>query len=167
MGITNAVLVEKAQLTAGTTWHTAGLTWRLRPSDVDLELIDRSRSLFSRLLEEETGVSTGWIQNGGLFIANNRERLDEYRRLQTLGRAYGVESHVLGPAEAKLLYPLLNVDDLYGALHSPGDGTVAPEVCTALTRAATRAGAKVDSPLSSLQTLKVVNFSHRYSRAAP
>ncbi len=144
LGVTNAVLLERDRLTSGTTWHTAGLTWRLRPSDVEVELIARSRDLFAGALEEETGISTGWINNGGLFIANNRERLDEYHRLHTLGKAYGVESAVLTPAESKELYPLLNVDDIYGTLYSPGDGTVTPEVCTALVRAATKAGAKVE-----------------------
>lgn len=109
-GITNTVLVEKDQLTAGTTvsavqhhhhlqssaiantppaslvqWHSAGLLWRLRPSSTDIELIAHSRDM-AKSLEEETGVSTGWVENGGMFIANNAERLDEYIRMQTLGK---------------------------------------------------------------------------------
>jgi sarcosine dehydrogenase len=61
-----------------------------------------------------------------------------------LGKAFGVESHVLGPAETKEIYPLMNVDDVYGVLYSPGDGTIDPAgICTALTRGATRHGAEV------------------------
>lgn len=68
------------------------------------------------------------------FIVNN----------QQLGKAYGVESVVLGPKESKELYPLLNVDDLYGTLHSPGDGTIDPASwATTLTRAAIKNGGKV------------------------
>lgn len=61
-----------------------------------------------------------------------------------IGKAFGIESHVLSPSETKKLYPLLNVDDLYGTLYSPGDGTVDPAgFCVSLVRGATKAGAKV------------------------
>ena len=84
MGATNVVLLEKDQLTAGTTWHTAGLVWRLRPSDQEIEILNYTRQLVSHTLEQETGISTGWIQKGGLFIASNKERLDEYKRMMTV-----------------------------------------------------------------------------------
>eukprot|EP00069_Balaena_mysticetus_P009173 bmy_20023T0 len=144
LGMSGAVLLERERLTSGTTWHTAGLLWQLRPSDVEVELLAHTRRVVSRDLGEETGLHTGWIQNGGLFIASNRQRLDEYKRLMSLGKAYGVESHVLSPAETKALYPLMNVDDLYGTLYVPHDGTMDPAgTCTTLTRAATARGAQV------------------------
>ena len=62
-GLKNVVLLEKDQLTAGTTWHTAGLVWRLRPSDVEIQLLSRMVQLCNSL-EEETGVFPGWINNG-------------------------------------------------------------------------------------------------------
>lgn len=65
-----AVLLERAKLTAGTTWHTAGLVWRLRPNDVDVELLNSSRRMLIDL-EKETGLDPGWIQNGGIFIAHS------------------------------------------------------------------------------------------------
>uniref|UniRef100_A0A2I3G1W4 Sarcosine dehydrogenase n=1 Tax=Nomascus leucogenys TaxID=61853 RepID=A0A2I3G1W4_NOMLE len=144
LGMSGAVLLERERLTSGTTWHTAGLLWQLRPSDVEVELLAHTRRVVSRDLEEETGLHTGWIQNGGLFIASNRQRLDEYKRLMSLGKAYGVESHVLSPAETKTLYPLMNVDDLYGTLYVPHDGTMDPAgTCTTLARAASARGAQV------------------------
>nr|XP_027797943.1 sarcosine dehydrogenase, mitochondrial [Marmota flaviventris] len=144
LGVSGAVLLERERLTSGTTWHTAGLLWQLRPSDVEVELLAHTRRVVSRELEEETGLHTGWIQNGGLFIASNRQRLDEYKRLMSLGKAYGVESHVLSPAETKALYPLMNVDDLYGTLYVPQDGTMDPAgTCTTLVRAAAARGAQV------------------------
>ncbi|XP_066222856.1 sarcosine dehydrogenase, mitochondrial [Saccopteryx leptura] len=144
LGVSGAVLLERERLTSGTTWHTAGLLWQLRPSDVEVELLAHTRRVVSHDLEEETGLHTGWIQNGGLFIASNRQRLDEYKRLMSLGKAYGVESHVLSPAETKALYPLMNVDDLYGTLYVPHDGTMDPAgTCTTLTRAAAARGAQV------------------------
>uniref|UniRef100_A0A8C7DZ79 Sarcosine dehydrogenase, mitochondrial n=1 Tax=Naja naja TaxID=35670 RepID=A0A8C7DZ79_NAJNA len=126
MGMTNVVLLERDRLTSGTTWHTAGLLWQLRPSDVEVELLTHTRNVVSWELEEETGLHTGWIQNGGLFIASNKQRLDEYKRLMSLGKVFGIESHVLSPEETKELYPLMNVDDLYGTLYVPEDGTMDP-----------------------------------------
>ena len=95
-------------------------------------------------LEAETGIEPGWINNGGLFIANNKERLEEYKRLHTIGKVMGIESFVLGPQETQKLYPLMNVSDIYGTLYSPLDGTIDPHgLCTALSRFSTRAGATV------------------------
>jgi len=143
LGITNTVLLEKDRLTAGTTWHTAGLVWSLRPNDTDTILINELIAQVKRL-EDETGVNPGWINNGGLFIANNKERLDEYKRLHTFGKAFGIESHVLSPEETKKLYPLMNVSDIYGTLYSPADGTIDPNgICQATTRYAKQKGAKV------------------------
>ena len=74
------------------------------------------------------------VNNLYLIVFNNKQ----------LGKVYGVESFVLGPQESKELYPLLNVDDLYGTLHSPGDGTIDPASwATTLTRAAVKNGGKV------------------------
>ncbi|XP_070811639.1 sarcosine dehydrogenase, mitochondrial isoform X1 [Pituophis catenifer annectens] len=144
MGMTNVVLLERDRLTSGTTWHTAGLLWQLRPSDVEVELLTHTRNVVSWELEEETGLHTGWIQNGGLFIASNKQRLDEYKRLMSLGKVFGIESHVLSPEETKELYPLMNVDDLYGTLYVPEDGTMDPAgTCTCLTRAASNRGALI------------------------
>ncbi|XP_053329646.1 sarcosine dehydrogenase, mitochondrial isoform X2 [Spea bombifrons] len=154
MGMKNVVLLERDRLTSGTTWHTAGLLWQLRPSDVEVELLAHTRDVVSRDLEEETGLHTGWIQNGGLFIASNKQRLDEYKRLMSLGKVYGVESYVLSPAETKDLYPLMNVDDLYGTLYVPKDGTMDPAgTCTTLARASTARGAKVieNCPVTGIQ----------------
>ncbi|XP_014889376.1 sarcosine dehydrogenase, mitochondrial [Poecilia latipinna] len=154
MGMTNVVLLERDRLTAGTTWHTAGLLWQLRPSDVEVELLAHTRNVISKDLEEETGLHTGWIQNGGLFIASNKQRLDEYKRLMSLGKVYGIESYVLSPAETKDLYPLMNIDDLYGTLYVPKDGTMDPAgTCTTLSRAATARGVTVieNCPVTGIQ----------------
>lgn len=64
-----AVLLERSRLTSGTTWHTAGLIWRLRPSDVEVQLLNTTRDLLMSL-EAETGINPGWINNGGLYIAH-------------------------------------------------------------------------------------------------
>ena len=119
----STILLEAHSLTAGTTWHTAGMLWRLRPSYVDIELHGYTREIAMQL-EEDKG--SAWTENGGLFIATTKERLTEYERLAQTGDYYGIESVVLSPAEAKVIHPLLNVDDVYGAMYSPTDGTLAP-----------------------------------------
>mmetsp|Transcript_50342 Transcript_50342/g.108458 ORF Transcript_50342/g.108458 Transcript_50342/m.108458 type:complete len:906 (-) Transcript_50342:62-2779(-) len=147
------VLLEAHQLTAGTTWHTAGMLWRLRPSDVDVRLHTYTREMCIKL-EEETGVNS-WTENGGLFIACNKERLDEYKRLSTVGQYFGVESKVLSPAETKELYPIINVDDIYGAMYSPTDGTIDPAgVVNAYKRAAEKLGSKFyeHCPVENIET---------------
>lgn len=68
----------------------AGLLWQLRPSDVEVELLAHTRDVVSRDLPAETGLHTGWVENGGLFIASNKQRLDEYKRLMSVGRSPGV-----------------------------------------------------------------------------
>ncbi|XP_057317314.1 sarcosine dehydrogenase, mitochondrial-like [Hydractinia symbiolongicarpus] len=162
-GMTNVVLLEKDQLTAGTTWHSAGLVWRLRPADLDLELCNYTRILARDVLEKETGQSPGYNENGGLFIANNKERLNEYERLMTLGKVYDIESFVLSPEETKKLYPLMNISDLYGTLYSPGDGTIDPAGwALALSRGATKRGAMVieNCPVTGIET-KVDEYGKR------
>ncbi|XP_068143892.1 sarcosine dehydrogenase, mitochondrial [Drosophila tropicalis] len=138
-----AVLLERAQLTAGTTWHTAGLLWRLRPNDVDIQLLANSRNMLQQL-ERETDLDPGWIQNGGVFIAHSETRLDEYRRLASAGNAFGIESQMLDPFETQKLFPLLDPSAFMGALYSPGDGVMDPAMlCAALKKAAINLGSVV------------------------
>lgn len=75
----NAVLLEKSKLTSGTTWHTAGLIWSVRgPSDVEMELLRVTRNVLNSL-EEETGINPGWINNGGLYIAQSNVNIHQSR----------------------------------------------------------------------------------------
>ncbi|XP_063586381.1 sarcosine dehydrogenase, mitochondrial-like [Penaeus indicus] len=135
------LLLERSQLTSGTTWHTNGLLWSIRPGDVDTAILNITRSA---VLEIEKEEPAGWTTNGGLFIANNMTRLEEYSRLYTLGRTVGVPCELLGPREVSLLYPMMEVSDVTGALHSPGDGTLDPStLCRALVNRAKLHGAKV------------------------
>ncbi|XP_044012110.1 sarcosine dehydrogenase, mitochondrial [Aphidius gifuensis] len=138
-----AILLEKSKLTSGTTWHSAGMFWRLRPNDVDIQLLDSTRKLLINL-ESETGINPGWTENGGLFIAHNKTRMEEYKRLVTAGKFFGVEAHVLSPQEAKNVYPLLDEKSFTGAIYSPQDGTVDPTMLVdALTKYARSQGARI------------------------
>lgn len=134
------LLVERHQYTSGTTWHTAGMLWRLRPHETDVELHTYTRKMCLEL-EEETGINS-WTENGGLFIACNKERLAEYERLAEHGKYYDINSRVLSPKEILDVYPILGVDDVYGGMHSPTDGTIdAAGIVEAYKKAATKRGA--------------------------
>ena len=115
------VLLEQNALTAGTTWHTAGMLWRLRPNYVDVELQDVTRNrckalevAVAELEGEPAGARAGsiWTENGGLFIATNAERVAEYERLVELGTFYGIDARMLDGGEARRAHPLLRVDDV-------------------------------------------------------
>ncbi|KAL4706840.1 hypothetical protein ACJJTC_010074 [Scirpophaga incertulas] len=145
----NAVLLERAKITSGTTWHTAGLVWSLRPCDLEVKLLQDSRNVYSTL-ENESGDYAGWINNGGMFISRSKERTREYMRLHTLGKAMGISSQVLTPEDAQKKFPLLDPAVFKMALYCPQDGTIDPAMaCNALLKLATKYGGKVyeDTPV--------------------
>jgi len=127
----NAVLLEANQLTSGTTWHSAGLLWQLAgllgSGDVDLQLSQYTKKLVEETLPAESGEWAGWTMTGSLFACKSEERLIAHNRTRLLAMGIaGVESHALTPQEAKEIHPLMNVDDLVGAIYTPSDGTAWP-----------------------------------------
>jgi len=142
-GWTDIVLLERKQLTCGTTWHAAGLIGQLRATSNMTKLAKYTAELYVGL-EEETGQATGMQQTGSMFITGREERMEELRRLSTMASVFGLESTVLTPGGIKELWPLLNVDDLIGGLHLPTDGKADPVGITmALAKGARMGGAKV------------------------
>ncbi len=119
------LLLESGKLTCGSTWHAAGLVGQLRTSSSITQVLKYSVDLYTRL-EAETGLATGWKQNGGLRLACNGERWTEIRRQATTAHSFGLEMHLLDPAEAKKLWPLMDVSDLVGAAFLPTDGQANP-----------------------------------------
>ncbi|KAG6447560.1 hypothetical protein O3G_MSEX005038 [Manduca sexta] len=112
----NAVLLERATITSGTTWHTGGLVWSLRPSDLEVNLLRDSISVYNSL-QNEVEDYAGWINNGGMFISRSKIRTQEYMRLHTLGNAMGIKSEILDPNEAQKLFPLLDPSVFQMALY--------------------------------------------------
>src|ERR1700752_1579929 len=94
LGLTHTVLLERHQLTSGSTFHAAGLVGQLRSSANITQLLGYSVELYKRL-EEETGQATGWKMNGGLRLACNAERWNEVRRQATTAKSFGLEMHLL------------------------------------------------------------------------
>ena len=134
-------LIEQYQLTAGSTWHAAGLVGQLRSSANITQLLGYSVDLYRRL-EEETGLATGWKMNGGLRLACNNDRWTEVKRQATTAHSFGLEMELLTPAEARDLWPIMQVDDVVGAAFLPTDGQANPaDVTQALARGARTNGA--------------------------
>ncbi|UUX49509.1 FAD-dependent oxidoreductase [Nisaea acidiphila] len=154
LGITDAVLIERNKLTSGTTWHSAAQVRALRSTRNLTDLIRYSIELFSSL-EEETGQATGWINKGSLSIATSQDRMTHIRRQAALAALYGVEASVVSAGEAKERWPLMNAEDVIGAVWSPDDGRVSPsDLCAALVKGAKARGAKVfeDTPMLGIET---------------
>ncbi|MBI1495038.1 GcvT family protein [Halocynthiibacter styelae] len=143
MGVSDAILLERNKLTSGTTWHSAAQVRALRHSQNLTRMIQYSVDLYSKL-EQETGQNVGWIQKGSLSIATNPDRLTHIKRQEALARAYGVRAETISVGEAKERWPLMNAEDVIGAVWSPDDGRVSPsDVCAALVKGAKTLGAKV------------------------
>jgi glycine/D-amino acid oxidase-like deaminating enzyme len=142
-GWTDIVLLERRQLTCGTTWHAAGLIGQLRGSQNMTRLAKYSADLYVRL-EAETGIATGMRQVGSISVALTGARREELLRQATLARAFGVEVHEIGPEDVKRMYPHLNVDGVTGAVHLPLDGQCDPaNIAMALAKGARMKGATI------------------------
>ncbi|MGJ0532713.1 GcvT family protein [Methylocystis sp.] len=137
------LLLERHQLSSGSTWHAAGLIGQLRTNANITKLLGYSVELYDRL-EEETGYATGWRRNGGLRLACNADRWIEVKRQATSARSFGLEMQLLSAKEAQSLWPLMNVDDVIGAAFLPTDGQANPsDITQALAKGARLAGAKL------------------------
>ncbi len=143
LGWTDCLLLERTELTAGSTWHAAGLLPLFNMSYSVGQLHKYSVELYKRL-EAETGQDVGFHPTGNLRLATNRDRMDEYRNYQCTAETIGVECHLIGADEVKKLWPLVNRAGLVGALWHPTDGHIAPvDVTMALARGARAMGAEI------------------------
>ncbi|QRZ14219.1 GcvT family protein (plasmid) [Paracoccus methylovorus] len=142
-GWTDIVLLERKQLTCGTTWHAAGLVGQLRASQNMTRLAKYSVDLYRRL-EAETGLATGFSQRGSMTVALTEARREELLRQASMARAFGVEVNQLSPSEIKTMYPHLEVSDIVSGVHLPGDGQADPtNIALALAKGARMRGARI------------------------
>jgi 4-methylaminobutanoate oxidase (formaldehyde-forming) len=142
-GASNVLLLERGQLTCGTTWHAAGLVGQLRATLNLTRLAQYTAGLYAGL-EAETGRATGFKQTGSLAVAQTPGRFEELKRGASMGRSFGLEVNVLTPAEAKQLWPLLENRDLVGAVYLPKDGQTNPvDTTQALARGARSRGVTI------------------------
>ncbi|WP_428514581.1 GcvT family protein [Roseovarius sp.] len=143
LGWQDVVLLERKQLTSGTTWHAAGLIGQLRASANMTKLARYSAELY-RGLEEETGVATGLRQGGSISVALTAERREELNRQAAMARAFGVPVEELSPKEIKERYGHINLDGVTGGVWLPTDGQADPaNIALALAKGARQNGALV------------------------
>ncbi|MEN9313803.1 MAG: hypothetical protein RIS35_196 [Pseudomonadota bacterium] len=143
LGITDVVLLERRQLTCGTTWHAAGLVPQLRATRTLTELAKYTSELL-KTLEAETGQATGFRQNGSVAAALSPARFEELKRTAAMGRAFGVESRLLTPGEVREAYPLIELDGVVGGLWTPNDGQTNPvDTTLAYARGARQRGVRM------------------------
>ncbi len=143
-GWKDVVLLEQSELTAGTTWHAAGLMVTFgSTSETSTELRKYTKDLYSKL-EAETGHSPGFQPIGFIEAASNKDRLEEYRRVSAFNRYCGIDVQEISPAEIKKLFPLAHVDDLEAGFYVPTDGKVDPVGATmAMAKGARMQGAQL------------------------
>ncbi|MER9215624.1 FAD-dependent oxidoreductase [Mesorhizobium sp. M0663] len=160
LGWTDIVLLERKQLTSGTTWHAAGLIGQLRGSQNMTRLAKYSADLYVKL-EAETDVGTGMRQVGSITVALTEERKHEIYRQASLARAFDVDVREISPNEVKQMYPHLNVSDVVGAVHLPLDGQCDPaNIAMALAKGARQRGATI------VENVKVTKVHTRAGRVA-
>ena len=142
-GITDVVVLERKQLTCGTTWHAAGLVSMLWPTPTLTNLAKYSHELYASL-EAETGQATGYRRIGSISLARTSERLEELQRTASMAAVFGVESEFIDNAKVEELYPGINTEGVIGALYIEKDGQTNPiDTTMALAKGARNQGVKI------------------------
>ena len=142
-GWKDTVLLERDQLTSGTTWHAAGLVGQLGATATITKLRKYSLNLYKEL-EKKTELSTGLKQNGAITVASSKERLQELLRQATSAQLFDVNVEVLDKQKVKDLYPVINNQDILGGVYMPEDGQADPVgVTNVLAKAARQEGVKI------------------------
>lgn len=143
LGWDDIVLVEKSELTSGSTWLAAGNVVQWNGSRTGARLHQYSIELYQKL-EEETGQNTGWHTTGSLRLATTKDRMDEYKHILSKDHELGLECYMVSPEEAKKLFPLMHTEGLIGAMHHVVDGHCDPAGTTqALAIGARQGGAEI------------------------
>jgi 4-methylaminobutanoate oxidase (formaldehyde-forming) len=143
MGWKDVVILERHELTSGSTWHSAGLVGQMR-SDANLtRMMHYSTDLYRRL-KDETGQDPAWREVGGLRLASSAERLEEIKRLVGMAGSFGVPMELVSAKEAQAMFPLMSIDGVVGAAYTPNDGMIDPTGLTnALAAGAKSRGARI------------------------
>ena len=143
LGWSDVVLLERKQLSSGTTWHAAGLVGQLRATYNLTQLACYGAELYGKL-EAETGQATGFSRRGSLAVARTEARMIEFQRQASMAKTFGVDVEVISIEAAAAKWPLMRTDDLVGAIWVPGDGQTNPtDTTVAIAKGARQGGAKV------------------------
>ena len=153
-GWKDVVLLERDQLTSGTTWHAAGLVSQLGPTAAITKIRKYSLELYKKL-EKEVDFSSGLKLNGALSIATTKGRWQELLRQATTAQLYDVNVEVLNIEQIKKIYPIINEEGIYGGIFMPEDGQADPVgVTNLLAKAARNEGVQIfqNSPVQKILT---------------
>src|SRR5438093_1227645 len=142
-GWTDVILVDRAELTSGSTFHSAGLVGQLRGSVTLTTMMMYGTALYRRL-RDETGVDPSWHEVGSLRLASSKERLEELRRQAGWARTFGLPLELITASEARDRFPLMSTDGVLGAVWLPTDGWLDPSgLAMALAAGARQKGVTV------------------------
>ncbi len=153
-GLRDVLLLERRQLTSGTTWHAAGLVGQLRASINMTELARYTSGLYQRL-EAETGQATGYRRCGSYSLATSDERMHELRRSASMAKVFGLQVQEVTRDQIRHRLPLIRTDDVLGAIHIPSDGYAnAVDISNALAKGARAAGVQIleQTPVTEILT---------------
>jgi len=154
LGWTDVVLLERKQLTSGTTWHAAGLIAQLRATQNMTKLAKYSQELYGTL-EGETGVATGFKRCGSITVALTEDRKEEIYRQAAMARAFGVEVEEISPGEVKARYEHLNIEGVVGGVYLPKDGQGDPaNIALALAKGARARGAVIKERVKAVDVVR-------------
>jgi len=143
LGWTDSVLVERARVTSGSTFHSAGLVGQLRGSLSLTRMMMNSVDLY-RTLKDEVGLETGWHEVGSLRLASSQERMEELTRQAAWAKTFGLPLELISAEEAQRMFPPMSTDGVLGAALLPTDGYIDPSQLTfALIEGARRRGAEI------------------------
>ena len=143
-GCADVLLLEKGELTSGSTWHAAGQITHSTSSYSLGKCVDYNISLYSNILEQETGQSVTWHGCGSFRLAYSEDEMDWLRHTLSVGRALGFNIELVTPQRVQELHPFYNLNGVLGALYTPDDGHVDPSGVTQAMAAGARAlGVKV------------------------
>ena len=142
-GCRDVVLLERKQLTCGTTWHAAGLVGQLRATYNLTRLAQYTTNLYASL-EQETGQATGFRQTGSVAIATHQARFEELKRGASMAKCFGLDVQTLTPSEIASMWPGVTVSDVVGGVYLPKDGRTNPiDTTQALAKGAKSRGARI------------------------
>ena len=142
-GWSDVVLLERNELTSGSTWHAAGLLPLFNLSYSVGQIHKYSVAMYDKL-QQETGQDVGFVKCSNIRLAQTEERMDEYRYYAGTARTIGVDVKFLTPEEVREIWPLCNTDGIAGAIQHPGDGYIQPaDLTQAMAKSAREGGAKI------------------------
>ena len=158
-GWSDVVLVERKELTSGSTWHAAGLLPLFNMSYSVGQLHKYAVDLY-KTLEEETGQNVGFSVVSNIRLASTKERMDEYYQYAAVAKTIGVEVKFLSPDQVKEIWPLCNIEGLIGAIQHPEDGYIQPaDLTQALAIGARNKGAEIYRNTSVISIKQLENDS--------